>query len=65
MTDEDEVRERASQIELWGELAANWEPPVDEMEQAQQEMDADLNAARIKQMANGNGNGGSNGNRSR
>ena len=57
-TDEDEVRERASQIELWGELAANWEPPVDEMEQAQQEMDADLNAARIKQMANGNGNGG-------
>ena len=59
-TDEDEVRERASQIELWGELASNWEPPVDEMEEAQQEMDADLNAARIKQMANGitHGNGG-------
>ena len=56
-TDEDEVRERASSIDLWGELAPNWEPPVDEMEQAQQEMDADLNAARIKQMANGNGNG--------
>ena len=57
-TDEDEVRERASAIDLWGELAPNWEPPVDEMEEAQQEMDADLNAARIKQMANGNGNGG-------
>ena len=51
------MRERASSIDLWGELAPNWEPPVDEMEEAQQEMDADLNAARIKQMANGGSNG--------
>ena len=32
-TDEDEVRERMSQVEWWGELKANWEPPVDEMEE--------------------------------
>ena len=32
-TDEDEVRERMSQVEWWGELQANWEPPVDPMEE--------------------------------
>ena len=54
MTDEDEVRERASTIGLWGELAPNFEPPPD----PEAEMNAELNAARIKQMSSGNGNGG-------
>ena len=52
--DEDEVRERVSQIEWWGELKANWEPPTDPA----MEMDAELNAARIKQMSSGNGGNG-------
>ena len=54
VADEDEVRERLSSIELWGDLAPNWEPPVDEMEQAQQEMELKVMQAGI----NGNGNGG-------
>ena len=56
-TDEEEVRERASKIEWWGELEANWDPPVDEMEEARLGMEQDLNAARVTQMRNGGGNG--------
>lgn len=53
--DEDEVRERLSQIEWWGELKANWEPPVDPMEEK-------MKAAELEMMKAGppaaNGNGG-------
>ena len=54
VTDEDEVRERLSAIELWGELAANWEPPVDEMEEKMQEAELELMKAGPP-AANGNG----------
>ena len=55
-TDETEVRERMSKVEWWGELAPDWEPPVDEMEE-------EMKVAELEQMkagpqsANGNGNG--------
>ena len=56
VTDEDEVRERLSSIDLWGELAPNWEPPVDEMEEKMQEAELELMKAGPP-AANGNGNG--------
>ena len=44
-----------SQVEWWGELKANWEPPVDEMEEK-------MKVAELEQMKagppSGNGNGG-------
>ena len=57
MIDEDEARERLSQLEWWGELAPGFEPPSDPMEMAKLEM---LRAA--PQDGNGNGlNGNGNG----
>ena len=38
MIDEDEARERLSQLEWWGELAPGFEPPSEPMEMAKLEM---------------------------